>query len=57
MELIKEKWNKKDIDELNKYLYDSRLEDKIDFTKRVVNTNMEVLGIKLPLLKNIYPLI
>jgi len=53
MELIKEKWNKKDIDELNKYLYDSRLEDKIDFTKRVVNTNMEVLGIKLPFLKNI----
>lgn len=51
MSLIKEKWTKKDIDEFNNYLYENRNIDKIDFTKRVVNTNMEVLAIKLPELK------
>lgn len=53
MELNKNRWRKKDIDEFNKYLESIKKEDKIDFTKRIVNTKMEVLGINIPTLRNI----
>ncbi len=53
MELKKEIWIKKDIEEFNKYLESIKREEKIDFTKRIVNTNMKVLGIPNPVLKNI----
>ena len=53
MELNKEIWNEKDIEEFNKYLESIKREDKIDFTKRIVNTNMEVLGIDIPTLRAI----
>ena len=52
MELNKKQWNQKDVEEFDKFLYKNRLEDKIDFTKRVVNTEMEVLGIKTPTLRS-----
>ena len=53
MELNKEIWTKKDIEDFNKYLESIKREEKINFTKRVVNTNMEVLGIPIPELRNI----
>ena len=53
MELKKETWNKKDIQDFNEYLESIKQEEKIDFTKRVVNTKMEVLGIPIPRLREI----
>lgn len=53
MNLKKQKWTKQDIGEFNKYLESIKREDKIDFTKRIVNTNMEVLGIPIPELRMI----
>lgn len=53
MDLIKPKWTSKDINEFNKYLESIKQEEKIDFTKRIVNTNMEVLGIPIPKLREI----
>ena len=53
MNLIKDHWSKKDIKEFNDYLLSIKKPDKIDFTRRVVNTNMEVLGISCPTCKDI----
>ena len=53
MDLIKQKWTSKDINEFNKYIESIKQEEKIDFTKRIVNTNMEVLGIPIPKLREI----
>lgn len=53
MDLKKEFWSKKDILEFNKYLESIKLVEKIDFTKRIVNTKMEVLGIPVPKLREI----
>ena len=53
MNLKKEKWNKEDIKEFNKYLESIKRPDKIEFTKKVSNTNMNVLGINLPTCKEI----
>lgn len=53
MDLIKNKWYKKDIEEFNKYLVSKKKEDKIVFTKRTVNTNMDVLAIPTPELRDI----
>ena len=53
MDLVKQKWTSKDINEFNKYLESIKQEEKIDFTKRIVNTNMEVLGIPIPNLREI----
>jgi hypothetical protein len=53
MELSREKWNKTSIAEFNKYLDSIKRPDKIDFTKRTVNTNMKVLGINIPTCKDI----
>jgi len=46
-------WNKNDIFELEQYLDSIKNVDKIEWTKRIINTNLNVLAIKLPLLKNI----
>lgn len=51
MNLIKEKWTKKDIKEFNQFLYDNRREDKIEFSRKIVNTSMDVLGINNPTCK------
>lgn len=53
MELIKDKWNKKDIKEFNDYLYSIRNEEKINWTKNVIRTNLNTLAIKNPILKEI----
>lgn len=53
MVLIKQKWTSKDINEFNKYLERKKQDEKIDFTKRIVNTKMEVLGVPIPKLREI----
>ena len=53
MNLIKEKWNKDGIEKFNKYLESLKREDKLDFTKRIINTNMKVLAIPVPEMRNI----
>ena len=53
MNLIKENWNNNDIEEFNKYLKSIKREDKIEFAKKTINTNMELLGIPTPDLRKI----
>ena len=53
MNLIKEKWTKKDIKEFNNYLISKRNKEKITWTKNIVNTNKQVLAIKTKELKEI----
>ncbi len=53
MKLIKEKWNSKDIEELNKYLESIQIPGKIDFTIKIINTKMQVLAIPIPELRKI----
>ena len=53
MKPIKEKWNKKDIEEFNKYLESIKIPEKLEFTKKIINTKMEVLAIPIPELRKI----
>ncbi|MBR0427559.1 MAG: DNA alkylation repair protein [Clostridia bacterium] len=53
MELNKEIWKNKDIEEFNKYLESIKRPEKIEFAKRTINTEMEVLGIPFPDLRKI----
>ncbi len=53
MVLNKNEWKKKDIIEFNKYLESIKRPSKIDFSKRVTNTSMDVLGIDNPTCKDI----
>ena len=53
MELVKEKWNSKDIEEFNKYLESIKRPEKIDFTTKTINTKMQVLAIPIPELRKI----
>ncbi len=53
MKLVKEKWLKKDIEEYNKYLKSIKNEDKIEWTRNIVNTKMDVLAIKTNVLRDI----
>lgn len=53
MNLIKEEWNKNDIEQFNKYLESLKRDDKLEFTKRTINTNMEVLAIPTPEMRTI----
>lgn len=53
MELIKEKWNSKDIEKFNKYLVNIQRTEKQDFTSKVINTKMQVLAIPIPELRKI----
>ena len=48
MNLIKDKWIKKDENEFYNYLESMSRPDKINWTKNILNTNMEVLAIKTP---------
>lgn len=50
---IKTLWKKEDVEDFNCYLMSLENKDKIDFTKRIVNTNMKVLAIKNPVLNTI----
>ena len=53
MELIKDKWNKRDIEQFNKQLASLQRPEKIDFTIRTINTKMKVLAIPIPELRKI----
>lgn len=53
MNLIKEKWNKEDGVLFTKYLESLQNKDKIAWTKKIVNTQMSLLAIKTPVIKNI----
>jgi len=48
MELIKSNWTKEDGIEFIKYLESFKREEKIKWTKNIVNTKMKVLAIKSP---------
>lgn len=53
MDLIKEKWTKKDGIELIEYLESLKNSDKIEWSKNILNTNMPVLAIKTKVIKDI----
>lgn len=46
MELVKNRWTKEDGKEFIKYLESLKRAEKVEWTKNIVNTNMEVLAIK-----------
>lgn len=49
--LILDKWTRENISDLEDYLYSIRVEDKIEWTRGTINTNMDLLAIKLPILR------
>jgi len=53
MNLIKDKWTKQDIEEFNNYLYSLRNEDKMVWSKNILQTNMDVLALKTKDVKDI----
>ena len=53
MNLNKSTWTQQDIREFDKCLESIKREDKIEFSKKTVNTQMDVLGINLPTCKEI----
>ncbi len=53
MNLVKEKWNEKDIQEFKQYVESLGNKDKIEWTKNIINTNLPVLAIKADVIKNI----
>lgn len=46
-------WNKDDVDKFEEYLFSIRVEDKIKWTRNIINTKKNLLAIKLPILKSI----
>jgi len=53
MELIKDKWNKSDIKEFNKYLESIQNEDKREWSRNLLKTNLPCLAIKTAEIKKI----
>lgn len=53
MNLVKELWNAEDAVEFKKYLESYKREDKVEWTKNILNTSMPVLAIKSPEIKEI----
>lgn len=53
MELNKELWELEDSSSFYKYLKELQNDDKVEWTKNIVNTNMEVLAIPVPILKRV----
>ena len=51
MNLIIDNWNNEEINLFDNYLYSLRREEKIDWTRNIVNTKMDLLAIILPDLK------
>ncbi len=52
MILLKEVWNENDGKEFIKYLESLKNADKVEWTKKILNTNMPVLAIKTPVIKD-----
>ena len=53
MELNKELWELEDSSSFYKYLKELQNDDKVEWTTNIVNTNMEVLAIPVPILKRV----
>lgn len=53
MELIKSKWTSEDKKEFSDYLMSIANLDKVDFAKKIINTNKIIIGIPTPELKTI----
>lgn len=53
MELIRDKWNKEDGISFNKYLESLKNIDRIEWSRRILNTEMNLLAIKTSVLKDI----
>ena len=54
MNLVKENWNKKDINELQKYLESKKANNKkIEWEKKIANTSLPLLGISMPEIRKI----
>lgn len=53
MNLIKENWSKKDGEEFIKYLESLGNPDKVEWSKNILNTQMNVLAIKTAVIKDI----
>lgn len=53
MELTKDKWTTKDIKEFQKYLVSLKNEDKVEWTKNLMKTDLPVLAIKTPEIKKL----
>lgn len=53
MNLVKENWNKQDGEEFIKYLESFSNPEKVEWSRNILNTNMPVLAIKTPVIKDI----
>ena len=53
MNLVLEKWTKQDGKEFMKYLQSFAKPDRVDWTRRIINTNMPLLAVPTPELKKI----
>ena len=53
MDLNKKLWTASDIQELENYLYSLKNDEKIEWTKNIINTSYPVLAIKLDIIRNI----
>ncbi|HPE15073.1 MAG TPA: DNA alkylation repair protein [Bacilli bacterium] len=53
MNLIKEKWYKKDIYEFQEYLKTYKNENRVEWTKKIINTSLPCLAITSPSIKSI----
>ena len=53
MNLVKDNWTKKDGEDFVKYLGTLKNADRIEWTKRIINTKLPVLAIKSPVIKQI----
>ena len=53
MELNRELWAEEAGEKFTKYLESLKRSDKIEWTKKIINTNMDVLAIKSPDILNI----
>ena len=53
MNLIKKNWSKKDYQEFLEYLFSLKDSKYLSFNQKIITTNYEMLGIRIPLLRKI----
>ena len=53
MELVRDKWTKEDYKQFQLYLKNLGTQDYIDFSKKIIKEEINMLGIKIPILKKI----
>ncbi len=49
----KQKWTKQDIEEFYNFLESIKNQEKVEWTRKIINTNMPLLAIKTPVIKDI----